>query len=170
MQIASRGRVPTFAQTIAGIRCLQRNNVSFGAITVLSSAALGKAREFYEFYRLERIKGICFNPDEIEGSNTNSSLVNCENEFDAFLRSIWNMNVESDNLFYIREFNEILEKIMTSRESSNSLVQPFEHLNVDCDGNYSTFSPEVLAHKNEYYDDFIIGNFHKNRLVECSAM
>jgi len=60
----------------------------------------------------------------------------------------------------------VLEKIMTPQESGNSLVEPFVHLNVDWQGNYSTFSPELLGHKNEYYGDFIIGNFHKYRLVE----
>jgi uncharacterized protein len=163
----TRSGAPTFAQTIAGIRCLQRNDVDFGIITVLSGAALGRAREFYDFYGREGIRGICFNAEEIEGSNKSTSLTDREAEYDGFLRTFWNMNVASNDLFYIREFNEILEKIMTPQESGNSLVEPFMHLNVDWQGNYSTFSPEFLGHKNEYYGDFIIGNFYKNRLVEC---
>jgi uncharacterized protein len=162
----TRSGAPTFKQTIAGIRCLKRNNVDFGIITVLSSAALGKAKDLYEFYSREGINGICFNAEEIEGSNENTSLADRESEYDAFLRTFWNMNTETNNVFYIREFAEVLEKIMTPQESGNSLVEPFMHLNVDWRGNYSTFSPELLGHKNEYYGDFIIGNFHKNRLVE----
>jgi uncharacterized protein len=162
----TRSGSPTFAQTIAGIRCLQRNDVGFGIITVLSSAALGKAKELYEFYSREGIKGICFNAEEIEGSNQTTSLADRENEYDVFLRTFWNMNTEANDVFYIREFAEILEKIMTPRQSGNSLVEPFVHLNVDWQGNYSTFSPELLGHKNEYYGDFIIGNFHKNSLAE----
>ena len=41
---------------------------------------------------------------------------------------------------------------------SNAQVQPFGMLNVDCRGNVSTFSPELLGLKNPDYDNFIIGN------------
>lgn len=157
----------TFQQTIAGIRCLRRHEVDFVVITVLSRGALGRAREFYDFYRNEGITSVCFNGEEIEGSHRDSSLANHEAEYEEFLRDFWNINVASNNILYIREFNDTLEKIITRPDGTNSLVEPFCHLNVDWQGNYSTFSPEFLGHKNQYYNDFIIGNFHKNRLVEC---
>ena len=165
-RVTRSGR-PTFAQTIAGIRCLRRNDVDFVVITVLSRWALGRAKEFYEFYRNEGITSVCFNGEEIEGSNQDSSLVAHEVEYEDFLRDFWNMNVASNNILYIREFNDALDKIITRPDGTNSLVEPFCHLNVDWQGNYSTFSPEFLGHKNQYYNNFIIGNCHKNRLVDC---
>lgn len=164
-RVTRSGR-PTFSQTLDGVRCLQRHNVNFGVITVLTSAGHGKAKEFYDFYRREGINGVCFNAEEIEGSNKTSSLADHEVEYEHFLRTFWNLNVASNDLLFIREFNDIFERIM-QRDGSNSLVEPFCHLNVDWQGNYSTFSPELLGHKNEYYGDFIIGNFHRNRLPEC---
>jgi uncharacterized protein len=163
----TRSGAPTFPQTIAGIRCLRRNDVDFVVITVLSSAALGRAREYYDFYRAEGITSVCFNGEEIEGSNRNSSLADREAEYENFLRTFWNLNVASNSILYIREFNDALEKMTTKPNGTNTLVEPFSHLNVDWQGNYSTFSPEFLGHKHEFYNNFIIGNFHKNRLTEC---
>lgn len=163
----TRSGKPTFARTIAGIRCLRRNDVDFVVITVLSSASLGKAKEYYEFYRAEGIASVCFNGEEIEGSNRDSSLVNREAQYHDFLRTFWNLNVASNSILYIREFNDALEKMTARPNGTNTLAEPFYHLTVDWQGNYSTFSPEFLGHKHAHYGDFIIGNFHKNRLAEC---
>ncbi|PWF66096.1 hypothetical protein CBX98_25300, partial [Vibrio sp. T9] len=37
-------------------------------------------------------------------------------------------------------------------------------LNVDCHGNVSSFSPELLGLKNADYGDFIVGNIHTDSL------
>ena len=46
-------------------------------------------------------------------------------------------------------------------------------LNIDCHGNVSSFSPELLGYKNDRYNNFIIGNVHKHTLeqmLHSSAM
>ncbi len=48
----------------------------------------------------------------------------------------------------------------------NIQVEPFGMLNIDCQGNVSTFSPELLGLKNARYLDFIIGNVHASSLEE----
>jgi uncharacterized protein len=169
-RVTRSGRA-TFSQTIAGIRCLRRNDVEFSVITVLSSASLGKARELHDFYLAEGIKNVCFNVEEIEGVNKSSSLVGREKEieYENFIRQFWNLNVQSNGLFYIREFKNMLAKIIRPAEYveiDNTLTQPFDHLNVDYEGNYSTFSPEFLGQENDYYGNFIIGNVWRNSLIE----
>jgi uncharacterized protein len=37
---------------------------------------------------------------------------------------------------------------------------------MDCAGNISTFSPELLGLKNAHYDDFLLGNINRDRLVD----
>lgn len=159
----TRSGKSTFSHTVAGIRCLQRNEVPYSVITVLSSASLDRAQELFEFYRFEGIKNVCFNIEEIEGENSTSSLSgkDKEVEFETFMRQFWNLTVKSHSLSYVREFREMLQNIMTPEEGMihNSLVEPFAMVNVDHKGNFSTFSPELLGHKNELYSDFIIGNF-----------
>jgi uncharacterized protein len=163
---AGRG---TYAETMKGIRCLQRNGVDFNVITVLTAAALAHPREFYEFYVREGIDKVCFNFEEIEGSNRHSSLVGdrAQTDCESFMRQFWNLNRESGRIGSIREFKHMLDRIVRplgEAEVGNTLVEPFAHLNVDWQGNFSTFSPEFLGHENAYYHDFIIGNFHTGSL------
>jgi uncharacterized protein len=39
-------------------------------------------------------------------------------------------------------------------------------VNVACNGDVSSFSPELLGLKNAGYDDFIVGNVHTHRLAD----
>jgi uncharacterized protein len=48
----------------------------------------------------------------------------------------------------------------------NSQVEPFGMLNVDCHGNVSSFSPELLGLKHADYNDFIIGNINTDSLED----
>ncbi len=167
----TRSGKPTFSQVIAGVRRLKQNEVRFSVITVLSSASLSKAQELHDFYLAEGIQDVCFNVEEIEGSNKSSSLIGRKNEieYENFMRQFWNLNIQSGGLYYIREFKDMLAKIIRPTEYvqiDNTLTQPFDHLNVDYEGNYSTFSPEFLGQESAYYGNFIIGNFWKNRLDE----
>jgi uncharacterized protein len=52
----------------------------------------------------------------------------------------------------------------------NSQVEPFGMLNVDCHGNVSSFSPELLGLKHADYNDFIMGNINTDSLqdMHCS--
>jgi len=48
----------------------------------------------------------------------------------------------------------------------NQLVEPFAIISMDWAGNLATFSPELLGLKNPAYDDFIIGNINRDRLID----
>jgi uncharacterized protein len=48
----------------------------------------------------------------------------------------------------------------------NPQVEPFGMLNVDCRGNVSSFSPELLGFSNAAYDDFVVGNVHEHSLAD----
>ena len=54
-------------------------------------------------------------------------------------------------------------------ELENVQVEPFAMLNVDCRGNVSSFSPELLGLKSEAYGDFVIGNVLANSLEEMRS-
>jgi uncharacterized protein len=161
----------TCAEAIEGIRCLRRNGVRFSVITVLSASSLRHPKELHDFYEREGITDVCFNVEEIEGTNAQSSLSGEEMQaaHASFMREFWNLNVASGALSYIREFKDMLQKAVRPSddvEIDNTLTAPFEHVNVDYRGNFSTFSPEFLGHKNTYYGDFIIGNFWTESLTQ----
>ena len=41
-------------------------------------------------------------------------------------------------------------------------------LSFDIDGNYIPHSPELLGAKSEIYDNFIVGNIHKDKIEDVS--
>ncbi len=56
---------------------------------------------------------------------------------------------------------------------SNEQVEPLAMLNIDCNGNVSSFSPELLGYKNERYNNFIVGNVHEHtveQMLKSKAM
>lgn len=167
----TRSGKPTFSRVVEGIRSLRRHGVDFAVITVLTSASLSRAKELHDFYQQEGIENVCFNVEEIEGVNTKSSMLGADrtSEFEQFIRAFWNLNVRSQSLYYVREFKNMLEKIVRPAdhlEIDNTLTQPFDHVSVDWQGNYSTFSPEFLGNRNALYDNFTIGNVWTNRFID----
>jgi uncharacterized protein len=60
----------------------------------------------------------------------------------------------------------MLPRIFRPEKSAmrNAQVEPFGMMNVDCQGNVSSFSPELLGLKNDDYGDFIVGNIRTDSL------
>ena len=72
----------------------------------------------------------------------------------------------------IREFDAALEKIQSKKSLRsfdfpyfNEQVRPFGILNVDCNGNYSSYSPELLGMTLPKYGSFNFGNILKDDFV-----
>lgn len=162
----------TFAETLAGIRCLQKNGVPFYVISVITDASLARARDMFAFYDAEGIRNVCFNVDEIEGSNQLSTLAAPEKEiaFGEFLRAFWNHVQASKEPYFVREVNEMIRRIVTPAEVviPNDLVEPFSILNFDCEGNFTTFSPELLGQTDTRYGNFVLGNVWTGALHEAA--
>ena len=167
----TRSGTGTYSDVIAGIRCLRRNGVPCSVITVLSALSLRHPKELHDFYQSEGITDVCFNIEEVEGVNEHTSLAGMETRaaYLDFMRQLWNFNVASGALYFIREFKDMFQKIIRPSDNiqiDNTLIEPFEHLNVDYLGNFSTFSPELLGQKNAYYDNFVVGNFWREGLAQ----
>jgi uncharacterized protein len=167
----TRGGKSTFDESLEGIRCLRRHSIEFSVISVISAATLGHGKELHDFYVGEGITDVCFNMEEVEGINLATTLQfpGVEQQYEAFLREFWNESVAAGRLRSIREFKQMLRNIVASADKDihNSLTTPFGLLNVDWQGNFSTFSPELLGQKSDRYGDFIFGNVHETSLEEA---
>ncbi len=163
----------TFDQTIAGIRLLRRHGVPFHVITVLSSASLDDPDGLVDFYISEGIDEVCFNVEESEGDHQSGllALTDLRHRFREFLDRFWRTAQQSGRFRFIREIDGMLPRILRPEEApmGNEQVVPFGMLNVACNGDVSSFSPELLGLKNGQYDDFIIGNVHAHSLQEMLA-
>ncbi len=164
---ASKG---TFDRTIAGIRLLRRENVPFHVITVLSEKSMLAPDELLDFYVSEGIDDVCFNVEESEGTYVSGLLSsgNAAASFRHFLDRFWTLSRKSTRIQFIREIDGMIPRIFRPEQSraENAQVEPFGMVNVDCHGNVSSFSPELLGYKSAEYNDYILGNILTESLEE----
>jgi uncharacterized protein len=160
----------TFDQTMAGVRVLQKEGVPFHVISVLSREGINAPQQMLDFYLAEGIDDICFNVEESEGDHVSGLFASddAQGAFKRFLSEFWQLSRRSGKIRLIREIDGMLPRVFRPDQSAmrNSQVEPFGMLNVDCLGNASSFSPELLGLKNASYDDFIIGNINTDSLED----
>jgi uncharacterized protein len=158
----------TFDRTLAGIHTLRQEQVPFHVISVLSEAAMAAPQEMLDFYISEGIEDICFNVEESEGDHVSGLFAagDAQSAFKGFLETFWKLSRRGNRIRFIREVDGMLPRVFRPSESGfrNSQVEPFGMMNVDCHGNVSSFSPELLGLKNIDYGDFILGNIHSDSL------
>jgi uncharacterized protein len=160
----------TFDRTIAGVRLLRRENVPFHVISVLSEKSMQSPEEMLEFYISEGIDDVCFNVEESEGTHI-SGLLSSSNPADSFrhfLDRFWTKSRQSRQIRFIREIDGMIPRIFRpdGTRTENVQVEPFGMVNIDCHGNVSSFSPELLGYKNTNYNDFIVGNVLSDSLED----
>jgi uncharacterized protein len=152
----------TFDRAIEGVRILRRENVPFHVISVLSAAALDSPQEMLDFYMAEGIEDVCFNVEESEGDHVSGLFAanDVRSRFRRFLGEFWTLSRRCERIRFVREIDGMLPRVFRPDGSvlGNVQVEPFGMLNIDCLGNVSSFSPELLGLKNDQYADFIIGN------------
>lgn len=151
----------TFSSVMRGISLLQKNNIQFQTISVLTEEALSYPDEIFQFFIENKIHRVGFNVEEIEGIHDETSLKkqSSEEKFAAFMRRLWTLNQEASGILRIREFEKICQLMYTGQKLTKSdLCTPFSIISIDHLGNFSTFSPELLAMQDEHYGDFVLGN------------
>ena len=160
----------TYDRTLDGIRLLREEGVPFHVISVLSQRSLDGAEEMLAFYESEGIADICFNVEESEGAHVSElfSSDGLQARFAHFLGTFWRLARDGRRIRFIREIDGMLPRVFRPESETirNIQVEPFGMLNVDCQGQVSTFSPELLGLKDARYQDFIIGNVHSSSLEE----
>ena len=161
----------THARTMAGLSLLRAHEIPFHVIAVLTRESLGYADEIFDFFLDQGVRQLCFNIEEIEAINTNSSLniAGIETEFERFIERILFRLRESHGVIGIREVDGVLNTLRHpnfGKFTTNSQNEPFEIINIAYDGQFSTFSPELLGLKCADYDSFTFGNVHKDEIKD----
>ena len=160
----------TFDKTLAGIRLLRERGMPFHTISVLSRDSLDAPDEMYGFYVAEGIDHVCFNVEESEGQHTSDMLAadDVRSGSARFLARFWQLARASDKVKFVREVDTMISAVFRPNDAPfrNQQVEPLAMLNVDCLGNVSTFSPELLGYKHANYNDFIIGNINTDSMEQ----
>lgn len=162
----------THAKVLRGLRLLRQYKVPFATISVLSNESLDYPDELYDFYRSEGIQGASLNYDEADGVNPNSSMNRSDNieRYERFLNRFYDIVKEDGSVLWVREFDggkalfspQELDKLRKSPRDyiapNNQFVIPFAVLNIDCEGRFTTFTPEIMRAKHHKFGDFYLGN------------
>jgi uncharacterized protein len=173
-QRPTRGGKGTLDRVLRGIRLLRAHEVPFFALTVLTSDSLDYPDELFDFYQEHRIDSVCFNVEEIEGPHTASSLQGegTEERFRRFLSRFLDLAAAADPPLSVREFETSAAAALRCRLGPGSRTQenrPWAIVNVDCDGNFSTYSPELLGLSSPRHGPFALGHVARDRLEDVIA-
>jgi uncharacterized protein len=160
----------THALAMRGIELLQANGIPFSVITVLTYDSLAYPDELFDFYqRLGGITSVGFNMEEIEGMNTSSTLAahDVDARYRAFMRRFqWLVKRRGrpGRPLLVRELDGAFGAIAHHGrcETKNQQARPGSIVSVDCEGNFTTFSPELLGVRRKEGGDFVLGNVHRD--------
>ena len=170
----------THAKAMRGAERLKAAGIDFGVVAVISDFSLDYPDEIYEFFRDLEIEGVGFNIEEIEGTHAESSFdqedsEDAERKVRQFLQHVFDRNKADGFPLRIREFESARENILAPELNQapngryyNLEVDPLAMLNVDCFGNFSTFSPELLGQATETYGSFNFGHVGRNHLFDAT--
>jgi uncharacterized protein len=161
----------THARVMRGVELLQQHEIDFHVIAVITAASLGAADEMFDFFRAHGIRDVGFNVEELEGVHRASSLeaAGTREAYRHFMRRIHELTVRSAGAVRIREFEWARALIchppaVAHAAGIDPQVSPFRIVSVDCDGNLSTFSPELLGQQSARYGNFVFGNVRRDRM------
>lgn len=163
----------SFDRAFAGLQKLQRAGIPFHVISVLTLESLQQPDTLFDFYADNDITDICFNTEEQEGTNAQSRFVGHDSSsslYRSFLRRFAELTIERKKDIFIREIESSLRAIRGHGAiAHNEQAEPFRIISVDCEGNVSTFSPELLGLRHELYGSFAFGNLRTDSFEEVSA-
>ncbi|MGF1937594.1 MAG: cyclophane-forming radical SAM/SPASM peptide maturase GrrM/OscB [Nostoc sp. ChiQUE02] len=157
----TRKGLGTHASTMRGISLLKANNIDFRVIAVLTKDSLDYPEEMFNFFMENGIKKVGFNIDEKIGAHESSSFetLGIEERYRNFMVRFYELVKSTNWDLKVREFEKLKSKICygISKEIKEQFT-PFIIISIDYQGNFSTFSPELLSMKSSTYGDFILGN------------
>jgi uncharacterized protein len=154
----------TLDRVLQGIHLLHEHGIPFEVITVLTADALDYPDELFDFYLANGIGSVAFNVEEIEGPHTASSLqrAGTPDRFRRFLTRFLTLARSAEPPLLVREFETSASALLARRRCGPGMRtqenKPWAIVNVDCEGNFSTYSPELLGIPSPKHDGFTLGN------------
>jgi uncharacterized protein len=167
----------THAKVLHGMQCLREHGVPFHAIAVVTDAALDHPDAFYDFFVQQRVQELGCNFDEAEGAHGRSSLEGKEEAHAAFLDRLLERSASDGGRLRIRELANAA-RLIADRPPvyrwhgrtwpDNAQVVPFALITVAWNGDFCTFSPELLGQPSREFGDFVLGNVEREGFVAAA--
>ena len=151
----------TFEQAMRGVTLLRNNGIPVHNLAVLTSDSLDRADEIWEFFIGQGMASLGFNVEDVEGVHTQSTVCHSSDvaRYQAFFRRLSELRKASGQKIRIRELDNMEKRIrFGSDELRTKVNRPLSTLSFDCEGNISTFSPELLGDEQSKYGSLTFGN------------
>jgi uncharacterized protein len=151
--------------------------VPFHAIAVVTADSLVCADELYDFFSSQEIYEVGFNFDEAEGAYECSSLQGQEAAHRAFLDRTLEHSIGAGGRYQIRELVSALRVITQGLPQytwrgepwpENAQTIPFRIITVGWNGDFSTFSPELLGQSSAEFENFVLGNVVRSGFLQAA--
>ena len=168
----------THAKALEGAALLQKNNIRFHIIAVITAESCNYPDEIFNFFKDLGVEYLGLNFEEVEGGNMSSSFENGRSEkVYEFLGRLYELQEQNDHRMVIREFLNSKQSIIGDPFAEHYKVNdgmrfnhqtvPYAIISVDYEGNFSSFSPELLGQKSDRYGDFALGNVYSNSFEDA---
>jgi len=168
-----RNGTGSFDRTYEGLRKLQREGIPFHTISVLTLESMAEPEKLLDFYTENEIPYVCFNIEEQEGANVKAKLAQhqaADALYHSFIERFLDLTIARGKTVLVREVEHSLQAIRAhGAPIRNVQTEPFGIISVDCEGNLSTFSPELLGLTHDRYETFCFGNVAHDTFDEIAA-
>ena len=153
-----------------GVELLRKNNIPLYAICVLTKNSLDYPETMFNFFKEMGFDTVCFNVDEQEGHNRQSTLgisdgdASVVDQYRHFMSSIYDLWSQGNRKINIREFSRVISTLKFRKQFGFSPYLPsaeslaFHIVAITKDGHISTFSPELSGGTANNALQFMIGN------------
>lgn len=161
----------TFDSVLGGIEALRRHGLNFYIIAVLTDQSLDHPKRLFDFFCSLGIEEVCFNVEEVEGVHETPTY-SAEHVVDRarhFFRTYYELLRQHNFPHWVREFDYAFNAVLRAPldKPRNALTTPFRSLNIDYEGNFSTFCPELLGVHTEQYGRLILGDLTRELIDDC---
>jgi uncharacterized protein len=161
----------THDQVMQGLACLRRHELGFHVIAVVTADSLNNADEIFSFFLDNNVRNVGFNIEELEGVHQISTLAGAATAGGVrhFFGRLYERQKQCKGALRVREFDRAFHAVCSGADQDldqvvrrNHQMLPFGILSIDCDGNVSTFSPELLGAKSLHYGEFRFGSITRD--------
>ena len=170
---------------LRGLARLRAHGLACHAIAVVTRATLDDPDGFFDFFAQQGIREVGCNFDEAEGVHLRSSLAGHEAAHAAFLGRLLERSIASGGRVVFRELAGALQRIAGpwpeadggprpdgdrgACTPANEQTLPLAIVTVAWNGDFGTFSPELLGQRAPAFGDFVLGNVARDGYLEALA-
>ena len=165
----------THGKVTRAVNLLNKTGVRYYVISVLTDDSIQQADSLFHYFNELGCNYLCLNIEEIEGCNNHSLVL--ENDryanYMEFLGRFQQLRLEKNSSLRVREIDSVMSAVMNWQKGNpdegvgHQENSPFKILNIDVNGNFTTFSPELLGFRDDFYGDMRLGNLFDMSIAEC---